>query len=210
MGKFYKPGKVVVVLNGRNAGSKGIIVKSNYESTKDRKYPHCMVVGLSKGPRKPTKRNIAKLQERIKKLESAKDSQDKINTLKSFGVFIKYYNMSHLLATRYSVKEDFGIAKSIEKLENMAKKLKDDQAVIDAKEKNKKEDAKEEQKKEIESLKAKYGNDVNEYKNEVRNAKAKIGGEMYKRFMQGFNKGKKEEEIENQQHTQFLFKKLRF
>ncbi len=197
-------------MNERNEGSKGIIVKSNYESTKDRKYPHCMVVGLSKGPRKPTKRNIAKLQERIKKLESAKDSQDKINTLKSFGVFIKYYNMSHLLATRYSVKEDFGIAKSIEKLENMAKKLKDDQAVIDAKEKNKKEDAKEEQKKEIESLKAKYGNDVNEYKNEVRNAKAKIGGEMYKRFMQGFNKGKKEEEIESQQHTQFLFKKLRF
>ena len=210
MVKFYRPGKVVVVLNGRNAGSKGIIVKSNYESTKDRKYPHCMVVGLSKGPRKPTKKNIAKLLERIKKLESAKDSQDKINTLKSFGVFIKYYNMSHLLATRYSVKEDFGIAKSIEKLENMAKKLKEDQAVIDAKEKNKKEDAKEEQKKEIESLKAKYGNDVNEYKNEVRNAKAKIGGEMYKRFMQGFNKGKKEEEIESQQHTQFLFKKLRF
>ena len=161
MVKFYRPGKVVVVLNGRNAGSKGIIVKSNYESTKDRKYPHCMVVGLSKGPRKPTKRNIAKLQERIKKLESAKDSQDKINTLKSFGVFIKYYNMSHLLATRYSVKEDFGIAKSIEKLENMAKKLKDDQAVIDAKEKNKKEDAKEEQKKELEDLKTKHGNDIN-------------------------------------------------
>ena len=210
MVKFYKPGKVVVVLNGRNAGSKGIIVKSNYDSTKDRKYPHCMVVGLSKGPRKPTKRNIAKLQDRIKKLESAKDSQDKINTLKSFGVFVKYYNMSHLLATRYTVKEDFGIAKSIEKLENMSKKLKEDQAVIEAKEKNKKEDAKEEQKKELEDLKTKHGNDLNEYKNEVRNAKAKIGGEMYKRFMQGFNKGKKEEEIESQQHTQFLFKKLRF
>ena len=210
MVKFYRPGKVVVVLNGRNAGSKGIIVKSNYESTKDRKYPHCMVVGLSKGPRKPTKRNIAKLQDRIKKLESAKDSQDKINSLKSFGVFVKYYNMSHLSATRYTVKEDFGIAKSIEKLENMSKKLKEDQAVIEAKEKNKKEDAKEEQKKELEDLKTKHGNDLNEYKNEVRNAKAKIGGEMYKRFMQGFNKGKKDEEIENQQQTQFLFKKLKF
>ena len=210
MVKFYKPGKVVVVLNGRNAGAKGIIVKSNYDSTKDRKFPHCMVVGLSKGPRKPTKRNIAKLQDRIKKLESAKDSQDKINSLKSFGVFVKYYNMSHLLATRYTVKEDFGIAKSIEKLENMSKKLKEDQAVIEAKEKNKKEDAKEEQKKELEDLKAKHGNDLNEYKNEVRNAKAKIGGEMYKRFMQGFNKGKKDDEIESQQHTQFLFKKLKF
>jgi hypothetical protein len=51
---------------------------------------------------------------------------------------------------------------------------------------------------------------VNEYKNEVRNAKAKIGAEMYKRFMQGFNKGKKDEEIEAQKHTEFLFKKLKF
>ena len=210
MVKFYKPGKVVVVLNGRNAGAKGIIVKSNYDNTKDRKYPHCMVVGLSKGPRKPTKRNLAKLEQRIRKLESSKDSNDKINSLKSFGVFIKYYNMSHLLATRYTVKEDFGITKIIEKLESMSKKLKENQAAIEAKEKNKKEDGKEEQKKEIENLKAKQGNDLNEYKNEVRNAKAKIGGEMYKRIMQGFNKGKKEEEIESQQHTQFLFKKLKF
>ena len=100
MVKFYKPGKVVVVLNGRNAGAKGVIVKSNYESVKDRKYPHCLVVGLSKGPRKPTKRNLAKLQAKIKKLEASKDSNDRLNALKSFGVFIKTYNMSHLLATR--------------------------------------------------------------------------------------------------------------
>ena len=33
---------------------------------------------------------------------------------------------------------------------------------------------------------------------------------MYKRFMQGFNKFKKEEDKENQQNTQFLFKKLHF
>ena len=206
MVKFYKPGKVVVVLNGRNAGSKAIIVKSNYDNTKERKYPHCLVVGLSKGPRKPTKRNIAKLQDKIKKLEASKDSQDRVNALKSFGVFIKHYNMSHLLATRYSVKEDFGINKSLEKIESLAKKVKDDKADIEAKEKNKKEEGA----KELESLKAKLGNDIDEYKNEVKNAKAKIGGEMYKRFMQGFNKGKKEEEIENQQHTQFLFKKLKF
>ena len=78
MGKYYKPGKVVVVLNGKNAGAKGIIVKSNYDNTKDRKYPHCLVVGLSKGPRRPTKRNLAKLQDKIKKLEAAKDSNDKV------------------------------------------------------------------------------------------------------------------------------------
>ena len=204
MGKFYKPGKVVVVLNGRNAGSKGIIVKSNYENTKDKKYPHCVVVGLSKGPRKPTKKNIAKLQARIRKLESQSDATDRLNALKSFGVFIKTYNMSHLLATRYTIKEDFGIQKSIEKLDNLDKKIKEDKQAIEAKEKAKKDE------KEIEELKSKYGNEVSEYKNEVRNAKAKIGAEMYKRFMQGFNKGKKEEEIENQKHTEFLFKKLKF
>ena len=206
MVKFYKPGKVVVVLNGRYAGSKGIIVKSNYESVKDRKYPHCIVVGLSKGPRKPTKKNLAKLQAKIKKLEASKDSNDRLNALKSFGVFIKTYNMSHLLATRYTVKEDFGINKSLEKVDALEKKVKEDKALIEAKEKAKKEESA----KDIESLKAKLGNDLNEYKSEVRNAKSKIGGEMYKRFMQGFNKGKKEEEIESQQNTQFLFKKLKF
>ena len=61
MVKFYKPGKVVLVLNGKYAGHKRIIIKSNYESVKDRKYPHFQVVRLAKGPRKPTKKNIAKL-----------------------------------------------------------------------------------------------------------------------------------------------------
>ena len=207
MGKFYKPGKVVVVLNGRYAGRKGIIIKSNYESVRDRKYPHCMVVGLSKGPRKPTKRNLAKLQDKIKKLESSKDSNEKITALKSFGVFIKTYNMTHLLATRYQVKEDFGINKTLEKLDNLEKKVKEDKDAIDAKVRDKKD---EENQKEIESLKEKYGKDLDDYRSEVRNAKIKIGGEMYKRFMQGFNKFKKEEDKENQQNTQFLFKKLHF
>ena len=135
MVKFYKPGKIVIVLNGRFAGRKGIIVKSNYESVKDRKYPHCMVVGLSKGPKKPTKRNIAKLQAKIKKLESQEDSSEKIKTLKSFGVFIKHYNMSHLLATRYTLKEDFGIAKSVAKIDELDRKIKEDKNVIENKEK---------------------------------------------------------------------------
>ena len=206
MVKFYKPGKVVLVLNGRYTGHKGIIIKSNYESVKDRKYPHCLVVGISKGPRKPTKKNIAKLQDKIKKLEASKEKSDNVKLLKSFGVFIKTYNMSHLLATRYTVKEDFGIAKSLEKLDNLEKKVKEDKDLIEKKEKGKKE----ENQKELESLKNKLGVELDEYKNEVKNVKTNIGAEMYKRFMQGFNKGNKEEEIEKQKNTQFLFKKLQF
>lgn len=92
MVKFYKPGKIVVILNGRYAGRKGVIVKSNYESVKDRKYPHCMVVGLSKGPKKPTKRNIAKMQAQIKKLESSdkEDAVDRVKRLKVSESLLKH------------------------------------------------------------------------------------------------------------------------
>ena len=206
MGKFYKPGKVVVVLNGRYAGKKGIIVKSNYESVKDRKYPHCMVVGLSNGPRKPTKKNLARIQAKIKKLESQENSSDKIKALKSFGVFIKTFNMSHLLATRYTLKDELGLVKAIGKIDELEKKIKEQKSAIENKEKNKKE----ENSKELEDLKAKYGLEKDEYKNELRNAKVNIGTDMYKRFMKGFLPGKSEEDKENQTNTQFFFKKLHF
>ena len=206
MGKFYKPVKVVVVLNGRYAGKKGIIVKSNYESVKDRKYPHCMVVGLSNGPRKPTKKNLARIQAKIKKLESQENSSDKIKALKSFGVFIKTFNMSHLLATRYTLKDELGLVKAIGKIDELEKKIKEQKNIIENKEKNKKE----ENSKELEDLKAKYGLEKDEYKNELRNAKINIGTDMYKRFMKGFLPGKSEEDKENQTNTQFFFKKLHF
>ena len=206
MVKFYKPGKIVVVLNGRYAGRKGIIVKSNYESVKDRKFPHCMVVGLSHGPRKPTKKNLAKLQAKIKKLESQENSSDKVKTLKSFGVFIKTYNMSHLLATRYTLKDELGLVKSIGKIDELEKKVKEDKIQIENKEKSKKE----ENAKELEELRAKFGRDQDEYKNEVRNAKINIGTDMYKRFMKGFVPKNSEEDRENQANTQFFFKKLHF
>jgi large subunit ribosomal protein L27e len=207
MVKFYKPGKIVVILNGRYAGRKGVIVKSNYESVKDRKYPHCMVVGLSKGPKKPTKKNIAKMQAQIKQLESSdkENAADTVKRLKSFGIFIKTYNMSHLLATRYTLKDDLSIAKSVAKIDELDKKIKEDKAAVENKEKNKKE----ENAKDLEALRAKLGQEKDDFKQEVRNAKINIGTEMYKRFMKGFQ-GKNEEDRENQTNTQFLFKKLQF
>ena len=207
MVKFYKPGKIVVILNGRYAGRKGVIVKSNYESVKDRKYPHCMVVGLSKGPKKPTKKNIAKMKAQIEQLESSEkeNAADRVKRLKSFGIFIKTYNMSHLLATRYTLKDELGIAKSVAKIDELDKKIKEDNAAVNSKEKNKKD----ENSKELEALKAKLGQEKDDFKNEVRNAKVTIGTEMYKRFMKGFQ-GKSEEDRENQSNTQFLFKKLQF
>ena len=47
-----QPGKVVIVLSGRYAGKKAVIVKNHDEGTSSRPYGHAMVVGLSKEPRK--------------------------------------------------------------------------------------------------------------------------------------------------------------
>ena len=48
MGKFLKPGKVVLVLNGRFAGRKAVIVKSYDEGVTDRSYGHALIAGIDR------------------------------------------------------------------------------------------------------------------------------------------------------------------
>ena len=196
----------MIILNGRYAGRKGIIVKSNYESNKERKYPHCLVVGLSKGPRKATKKSLKKLEDTIKNLEKKENSTERINRLKSFGIFIKTYNMSHLLVTRYSIKEDFGVEKGLKKLEDLESKVKDINGKINKLEHEKKEESK----KEIEELKKKLGEEKDNFKETLNEVKSNVGTEMYNRYMQGFVRGNNPTENEKQEHTEFLFKKLKF
>merc|ERR1712083_620089 len=86
MGKFMKSGKVVLVLGGKYAGRKAIIVKNCDDGTQDRPYGHALVAGIDKYPRKVAKRS-------------------KIKT------FIKVVNYNHLMPTRYSV--DVALNKSI-------------------------------------------------------------------------------------------------
>uniref|UniRef100_A0A2K5SBG7 60S ribosomal protein L27 n=1 Tax=Cebus imitator TaxID=2715852 RepID=A0A2K5SBG7_CEBIM len=73
MGKFMKPGKVVLVLAGRYSGH--------------RPYSHALVAGIDRYPRKVTaamgKKKIAK--------------RSKIKS------FVKVCNYNHLMPTRYSV-----------------------------------------------------------------------------------------------------------
>ena len=46
--KVYKSGRVVIVLSGRFAGKKAIVVKSNDEGTSDRPYEHALVAGIAR------------------------------------------------------------------------------------------------------------------------------------------------------------------
>lgn len=87
MGKFMKPNKVVLVLAGRYAGRKGVIIKNQDEGTNDRPYGHALVAGIDRYPRKVTKRMSKK---KLKK-------RSKIKT------FVRVLNYNHLMPTRYSV-----------------------------------------------------------------------------------------------------------
>ena len=65
IGKFMKPGKVVLVLAGCYSRCKAIaIVKNIDDSTSDHPYNHALVVGIDHHPRKVTasmgKKKIAK------------------------------------------------------------------------------------------------------------------------------------------------------
>ena len=86
-----KKGRVVILLAGRRAGKKAIIIKQVDEGKKNRKFGHALVAGVERAPRKVTRRM----------------SDKKIKRASRVKPFVKYVNYTHLLATRFTVKEDF-------------------------------------------------------------------------------------------------------
>lgn len=79
--------QVCVILSGRFAGRKAVILKSADEGTKARPYPHAIVAGVDRYPRKITKRMGAK--------KVAKRSKVK--------AFVKAVNYNHIMPTRYAL-----------------------------------------------------------------------------------------------------------
>ena len=91
MGKIMKRGRVVILLAGRHSGKKAIVVKQIDEGKKNRKFGHALVAGIERSPKKINKRMSAKKLDRKTKIKP----------------FVKYVNYTHLLATRFTVKDDF-------------------------------------------------------------------------------------------------------
>ncbi|XP_043861034.1 60S ribosomal protein L27-like [Dromiciops gliroides] len=85
MGKFMKPGKVVLVLAGQYSGRTAVIIKNIDDGTFDRLYSRALVTGINCYPRKVT----AAMGEKIVKRSKIKS-------------FVKVYNYN-LMPTRYSV-----------------------------------------------------------------------------------------------------------
>uniref|UniRef100_A0A1B6EIH2 60S ribosomal protein L27 n=1 Tax=Cuerna arida TaxID=1464854 RepID=A0A1B6EIH2_9HEMI len=87
MGKIMKPNKVVLVLSGRYAGKKAVIVRNFDEGTSDKQYGHALVAGIDRYPRKVHKRMGKK----------------KIHKRSKIKPFLKVMNYNHLMPTRYTL-----------------------------------------------------------------------------------------------------------
>merc|ERR1739843_87933 len=87
MGKIMKSGKVVLLLSGRYAGRKAVIVKPSDEGTSDKPFSHALVAGIDRYPRKVTK----------------KMSKKKVSKRSKVKPFLKVVNYNHMMPTRYSV-----------------------------------------------------------------------------------------------------------
>ncbi|KAL7461529.1 hypothetical protein ACHAXS_001948 [Conticribra weissflogii] len=106
---ILKSGKVVIILAGRHAGKKAVVVKT-YEdgNNDDKRFSHCLVAGIARGPRKVT-RGMSK-----KKVEKRS---------RSMKPFVKYVNVRHVFPTRYQVDMDLKKAVDEADLLNEEKKV---------------------------------------------------------------------------------------
>jgi len=89
MGKFLKSGKVVIMLQGRYAGKKAVIVKQYDDGHGERHYGHCIVAGIA---RYPLKVNKAMGKKRLDKRSKVKP-------------FLKVVNYNHVMPTRYALAD---------------------------------------------------------------------------------------------------------
>mmetsp|Transcript_23207 Transcript_23207/g.21096 ORF Transcript_23207/g.21096 Transcript_23207/m.21096 type:complete len:143 (-) Transcript_23207:71-499(-) len=84
---IFKSGRVVVVLAGRYAGRKAIVVKATDDGTKEKKFGHAIIAGIDRYPRKVTKGS----------------SKEKIEKRTKIKPFLKVVNYGHIMPTRYTV-----------------------------------------------------------------------------------------------------------
>mmetsp|Transcript_45733 Transcript_45733/g.107888 ORF Transcript_45733/g.107888 Transcript_45733/m.107888 type:complete len:137 (-) Transcript_45733:54-464(-) len=90
MVKFLKPGKVVLVTNGRYAGKKAVIVRAYDDGVDNRRYGHAIVAGVAKTPL------------RVRKAMSKKTVTKRTRV----KPFLKSVNYNHIMPTRYNVDLD--------------------------------------------------------------------------------------------------------
>ncbi|KAL3379940.1 hypothetical protein AABB24_000542, partial [Solanum stoloniferum] len=109
MVKFWKPNKALIILQGKYAARKAMIIREFKEETRDRPYGHCLVAGVSKYPKKVIRKDSAKKQEKKYRVKA----------------FIKLVNYNHIIPTRYTVDVDPKDVVNVDVLQARDKKLTD-------------------------------------------------------------------------------------
>ncbi|KAH0480814.1 MAG: uncharacterized protein KVP18_002306 [Porospora cf. gigantea A] len=104
MARIYRTGRIVLVLKGKHAGKKGVVVQVE-QKTRERKFNHALVVGIAKPPRRVTKTM----------------SDEQIEKRLCTFPFIKRVNLAHLLPTRYTVDKDMDVKSLIPAAVDLAK-----------------------------------------------------------------------------------------
>eukprot|EP01103_Thecamoeba_quadrilineata_P008941 TRINITY_DN18651_c0_g1_i1.p1 TRINITY_DN18651_c0_g1~~TRINITY_DN18651_c0_g1_i1.p1 ORF type:complete len:144 (-),score=26.02 TRINITY_DN18651_c0_g1_i1:47-448(-) len=101
MPRFLKSGKVIVILKGRFAGRKAVVVKTDDEGSDSRPYANALVAGIERYPKSVTRRMTKK----------------KISRRTSIKPFLKTLNYNHFMPTRYVLDVDLSslTKKSIQK-----------------------------------------------------------------------------------------------
>mmetsp|Transcript_6383 Transcript_6383/g.11372 ORF Transcript_6383/g.11372 Transcript_6383/m.11372 type:complete len:138 (-) Transcript_6383:704-1117(-) len=88
MVKFMKSGKVVIVLKGRYAGKKAVIVQNYDGESKTHPFGHALVAGIARYPLKVTKDM----------------SKKKVAHRSIIKTFVKKINYNHIMPTRYALE----------------------------------------------------------------------------------------------------------
>ena len=86
-----KPGRIVILLAGRRAGKKAVIVKQFDDGKKGRPFSHALVAGVERAPLRVAKRM----------------SKQKIKRRSTLKPFAKLVNYNHILPTRFQVTGEF-------------------------------------------------------------------------------------------------------
>ena len=136
MKKFLKPGRIVILLSGKYAGKKAVILKINYEGSKDKHFGHCLVAGISRYPRKVHKRQSEKVIARRTAIKP----------------FVKYVNFNHFMPTRYLLSEQLDIKGLIKTFEAQSSLKKENEGAEKTTDPLANEDFKKEYKKKVRGL----------------------------------------------------------
>ena len=89
--KIMKAGRIVILLAGRRAGRKAVIVKQFDEGRRGKPFSHALVAGVERAPLRVTRRM----------------SKDKIKSRSTLKPFVKLVNYNHILPTRFQVTGEF-------------------------------------------------------------------------------------------------------